>query len=66
MRFTYLEKNLTWNFLFSLLYLDFFIFVCFSSRILLLLNRYSYPFGRPEGGLKAAISLLERVSSFVS
>ena len=30
---------------------------------ILLLFRYSFPFGRPEGALKATLSLLERVSS---
>jgi len=28
-------------------------------------DRYSFPFGRPEGALKSTLSLLERVSSFL-
>lgn len=34
---------------------------CFSSTVC----RYCFPFGRPEGALKATLSLLERVSTLM-
>ena len=32
--------------------------------VIFFLGRYCFPFGRPEGALKATLSLLERVSNF--
>ena len=38
------------------------IFYTFTNqRFLFILFRFSFPFGRPEGALKATLSLLERV-----
>lgn len=33
----------------------------YNISLYLKFSRYTFPFGRPEGGLKATISLLERV-----
>lgn len=36
------------------------------ENLMCCLHRYCFPFGRPEGALKATLSLLERVSIFYS